>query len=142
MSINLQMTSPRPGVRPSCAGRVLAALRVLVVVVLAVTLGTHGGSVSAATALKVAGPEPTTTVPYLVGLLQASAQKVLTTADLTVKVATTPVAAGDPTEGRVVSQGTPPQAEVKEKAVIEITVAVVVAPVAAPTTVPPPAPGG
>src|SRR4249919_3873415 len=59
MSINLQITSPRVGARPSRAGRVLAALRVLVVVVvLAVTLSTHGGSVAAAAARKVAGPAP------------------------------------------------------------------------------------
>jgi D-alanyl-D-alanine carboxypeptidase (penicillin-binding protein 5/6) len=59
MSINLQITTPRVGARPSSAGRVLAALRVLVVVVvLAVTLSTHGGSVAAAAARKVAGPAP------------------------------------------------------------------------------------
>lgn len=59
MSINLQITSPRVGARPSRAGRVLAVLRVLVVVVvLAVTLSTHGGSVAAAAARKVAGPAP------------------------------------------------------------------------------------
>lgn len=59
MSINLQITSPRVGARPSRAGRVLAVLRVLVVVVvLAVTLSTHGGSVAAAAAHKVAGPAP------------------------------------------------------------------------------------
>ena len=59
MSINLQITSPRVGARPSRAGRVLAVLRVLVVVVvLAVTLSTHGGSVAAAAARRVAGPAP------------------------------------------------------------------------------------
>ena len=65
MSINLQITTPRVGARPSRAGRVLAALRVqaalpvlVVVVVLAVTLSTHGGSVAAAAAGKVAGPAP------------------------------------------------------------------------------------
>lgn len=92
--------------------------------------------------LNIAGPEPTTKVPYLVGLQRASAERVLGGAGLKVKVATSPVAAGDPQEGRVVSQGTPPQAEVKEDSVVEITVGVVLAPVPAPTTVPPPAPGG
>ena len=59
MSINLQITSPRVGARPSRAGRVLAVLRVLAVVaVLAVTLSTHGGSVAAAAAHRVAGPAP------------------------------------------------------------------------------------
>jgi D-alanyl-D-alanine carboxypeptidase len=58
MSINPQITTHRFGVRYARAGRTLAALRMLaairalaVVVVLAVTLSTHGGPVSAATAL-------------------------------------------------------------------------------------------
>lgn len=89
-------------------------------------------------ALSVAGPEPTTKVPYLVGLRQASAERVVKNAGLKIKIATVPVTAGDASEGKVISQGTPPQAEVKEQSVVEITVAVVVAPVPAPTTVPPP----
>lgn len=88
--------------------------------------------------LSVAGPEPTTKVPYLVGLRQASAERVLRSAGLKVKIATSPVAAGDASEGKVISQGTPPQVEVKEESVVEITVAVVVVPVPAPTTAAPP----
>ena len=88
--------------------------------------------------LSVAGPEPTTKVPYLVGLRQASAERVLRSAGLKVKIATSPVAAGDASEGKVISQGTPPQVEVKEESVVEITVAVVVVPVAPPTTAAPP----
>ncbi|MFN8049808.1 MAG: PASTA domain-containing protein, partial [Acidimicrobiales bacterium] len=86
--------------------------------------------------LTVAGPQPTSVVPYLVGLHQASAEKVAKVAGVTVRVVTSPVAAGDPLEGRVIAQGTPPQAEVPENAVVEITVAVVPVPVAAPTTAP------
>lgn len=92
--------------------------------------------------LKVAGPEPTTKVPYVVGLRRESAEKVTRTAGLSIKVVTSPVAAGDPLEGRVVSQGTPPQAEVKEGSVLEISVATVVEPVAAPDPTAAPAPGG
>lgn len=90
--------------------------------------------------LSVAGPEPTTKVPYLAGLRQGSAEKVLRSAGLAVRVITKPVTPGDPSEGRVLSQGTPPQAEVKEGSTVEITVAVPVAPVAAPdpTAVVPP----
>lgn len=84
--------------------------------------------------LSVAGPEPTSTVPYLGGLQQASAEKVAKLAGVATKVVTSPVAAGDPLEGRVISQGTPPQAEVKEGTVIEITVGFVPVPVAAPPT--------
>ena len=59
MSINPQIALQRTGIRPASAGRFLAALRALaLVVVLAVTLSTHGGSVSAATALRVGGPAP------------------------------------------------------------------------------------
>lgn len=92
--------------------------------------------------LSIAGPEPTTTVPYLAGLHQASAETVLRNAGLAVRVITTPVTPGDASEGRVLSQGTPPQAEVKENSVVEITVAVPVAPVAAPTVPPAVPPGG
>jgi len=93
--------------------------------------------------LSVAGPEPTTKVPYLVGLRQPSAERVLKNAGLAVRVITTPVVPGDATEGKVLSQGTPPQAEVKEGSTVEITVAVGVAPVPATTAAPPPAaPGG
>lgn len=92
--------------------------------------------------VSVAGPEPTTTVPYLVGLQQGSAEKVAKLADVATKVVTAPVAAGDPLEGRVIFQGTPPQVEVKAGTVVEITVAVVPVPVPAPTeTTVPPAPG-
>src|SRR5829696_7963607 len=59
MSINLQIPAHRSAIRHARAGRALAALRVLaVVVVLTVTLSTHGGSVAAATALGVGGPAP------------------------------------------------------------------------------------
>jgi D-alanyl-D-alanine carboxypeptidase len=59
MSINLQIAAHRSAIRHARAGRALAALRVLaVVVVLTVTLSTHGGSVAAATALGVGGPAP------------------------------------------------------------------------------------
>lgn len=84
--------------------------------------------------LRVAGPEPTSTVPYLVGLHQASAEKAARTAGVAIKVITTPVAAGDPLEGRVISQGTPPQTELRAGQVVEITVAVVPAP--PPTSAP------
>jgi D-alanyl-D-alanine carboxypeptidase len=63
MSINPQSTAHRFGARHARAGRALVALRVLVVVVLAVTLSTHGGSVSAATALGVGGPAPGVAAP-------------------------------------------------------------------------------
>ena len=94
--------------------------------------------------LQIAAPEPTTKVPYLVGLRQASAEKVAATAGITVRVLQTPVVAGDATEGKVIAQGTPPQAEVKEGSVVEITVALGVVPVpaTAPTTPPVTAPGG
>lgn len=92
-------------------------------------------------ALSVAGPEPTSTVPYMVGLLQESAQRVASGAGITLKIVTTPVSPGDALAGRVVSQGVPPQAEVKERSAVEITVAQVVEPVPAATTTAPP-PGG
>src|SRR5829696_4094981 len=59
MSINLQTAAHRSAIRHARAGRALAALRVLaVVVVLTVTPSTHGGSVAAATALGAGGPAP------------------------------------------------------------------------------------
>src|SRR5215211_2818917 len=59
MSINPQIAAHRSAIRHARTGRALAALRVLgVVVVLTVTLSTHGGSVAAATALGVGGPAP------------------------------------------------------------------------------------
>lgn len=85
--------------------------------------------------LKVAGPEPTVAVPYLVGLQRASAEKVVKSAGLVLRVIESPVSPGDATEGKVIAQGTPPQAKVKNGSTIEITVAVAVAPVA-PTTAP------
>lgn len=86
--------------------------------------------------IRVAGPEPTVSVPYLVGLQQGSATQVASAAGLTVTVRTSPVPAGDPLAGRVISQGTPPQSEVLANANVEITVAVPTSPVAttAPTT--------
>lgn len=90
--------------------------------------------------LSVAGPKPTTTVPYLVGLQQASAVRVASLAGIKLEVVTSPVAAGDPLEGRVISQGVPPQTEMEEDSTVQITVAFVPTPVAAAT--PPAAPGG
>src|SRR5215212_247323 len=59
MSINLQIAAHRSAIRHARAGRALAALRVLaVVVVLTVTPSTHGGSVAAATAPGAGGPAP------------------------------------------------------------------------------------
>jgi D-alanyl-D-alanine carboxypeptidase (penicillin-binding protein 5/6) len=56
MSINPQITPRRAGAWPTRSGRLLTALRVLAVVVLAVTLSPHGGPVAAAASLRVAGP--------------------------------------------------------------------------------------
>jgi len=82
--------------------------------------------------LTVAGPEPTTAVPYLVGLQRSSAEQVLKSAGLNVSVLTTPVAEGDAQIGRIISQGTPPQAKIKEGSTIEVNVAIVVVPVVPP----------
>jgi D-alanyl-D-alanine carboxypeptidase (penicillin-binding protein 5/6) len=66
MSINLQITPRRVGVRPARSGRLLTALRVVAVVVaLAVTLSTHGGPVAAAAAHRAADPPPA--VPAMAG---------------------------------------------------------------------------
>lgn len=91
-------------------------------------------------ALKVAGPEPTVKVPYFVGLRKESAEKVARSAGVVVRVVSSPVAPGDPLDGRVIAQGTPPQAEVDEDATVEITVATAVEPIPAPTTTATPAP--
>lgn len=88
--------------------------------------------------LKVAGPQPTVVVPYFVGLHQEAIQSVAATNEIAVKIVTTPVPTGDPTIGRVVAQGIPPQTEINVGVVVELTVAVVQEPVPAPT----PAPGG
>lgn len=92
--------------------------------------------------IKVAGPEPTVNVPYLVGLQQGSATQVANAAGLVLTVRTSPVAPGDPLAGRVISQGTPPQSEVLANATVEITVAVPSAPVATTTPGSTAKPGG
>lgn len=76
--------------------------------------------------LQVAGPEASTVVPYLVGLRQTSAAAVLKSADLVMSVVTTPVAVGDPNDGRVIAQGFAPQSPVAPGTAIEVTVAVAV----------------
>lgn len=85
---------------------------------------------------KVAAAEALVRTPYLVGLLQSTATSVAGDAGLKVSVLTTPVPAGDPTSGRVVAQGVPPQAEVVEGTSVQITVAVaaVADPVPDPST--------
>ena len=89
--------------------------------------------------IKVAAAEALVKTPYLVGLLQSTAAAVATDAGVKLSVVTSTVPDGDPTAGRVISQGVPPQAEVAEGTTVQITVAVaLVAPAAPPTT----APGG
>lgn len=91
--------------------------------------------------IKVAGPKPTVIVPYFVGLHRSAATVVARTSDVLIDVVTTPVPTGDPTEGRIVWQGVPPQTEINADIVVELRVAVAVAPVPA-ESVQPPVPGG
>ncbi len=84
--------------------------------------------------LQVAGPEVTVLVPYLVALRQTSAAAVLRTAGLAMTVVTTPVAGGDPNDGKVIAQGFAPQTKVKAGTAVEVTVAVAAG---VPQTTPP-----
>lgn len=93
-------------------------------------------------ALTVAVAEERVTVPFVVGLLQSTAEAVADELGLTVTVVTTPVVVGDPTAGRVVSQGTPPQSQVIKGARLQITVAVASEPAPSDTTPASTTPGG
>lgn len=88
--------------------------------------------------IKVAEPKPTVIVPYFVGLHRAAAVSVARINDVRINVVTTPVPTGDPTEGRIVAQGVPPQTEINADIVVELKVAVVQAPVPAESVQPPP----
>lgn len=83
-------------------------------------------------ALTISIAEPRSIVPYVVGLQQGTAAGVVRDAGLQLAVITVPVVAGDPTAGRVVAQGTPPQSDVLNGSVLQITVAVVAEEPAAP----------
>lgn len=74
--------------------------------------------------MTVTGPAPTVTVRSFVGLLETTAQSVAKATNVTLKVVVKPVPAGDPSLGRVVSQGVPPYSEVSAGATVEVTVAV------------------
>jgi beta-lactam-binding protein with PASTA domain len=75
--------------------------------------------------LTVTGPPPTSTVPSMTGLLQASAESLAKTAGVHLDEVTKPVPTGNPTAGRVVAQGVPPYAEVPSGSNVQITIAVV-----------------
>jgi serine/threonine-protein kinase len=75
--------------------------------------------------LTVTGPPPTSTVPSMTGLLQASAESVAKSAGVTLDEVTKSVPTGDPTAGRVVAQGVPPYADVATGSKVQITIAVV-----------------
>jgi serine/threonine-protein kinase len=73
--------------------------------------------------LTVTGPQPTSTVPSMTGLLQATAESLAKTAGVTLDEVAKPVPAGDPTAGRVVAQGVPPFAAVPQGSSVQVTIA-------------------
>lgn len=84
--------------------------------------------------LTVAGPPPTRTVPYLVGLTRASAAEVASATNVNISFTTVALPAGDARDGRVVDQGVPGGAEIRSGVIVEVTVGVAASP---PTTQPP-----
>lgn len=89
----------------------------------------------------IAGPPPVATVPSVEGLSEDEAYGSLANAGLDVRVLSIRVPIGSPDDGRVVSQGVPPQAEVAPGFTVEIIVGKAPPPpttTAPPTTAPPP----
>lgn len=71
----------------------------------------------------VVAPPARSTVPYLVGLAQSTAEQLITEADLVVKVRTVRTDVGSARAGRVVGQGLPPNTKVEPGSTVEIVVA-------------------
>jgi beta-lactam-binding protein with PASTA domain len=74
--------------------------------------------------LTVTAPPPSSTVPTLVGLSQATATSLVTDANLVPQVLTTPYPTGDPQVGRVVSQNIPPFGSVQSGTTVQFVVGV------------------
>jgi len=73
-------------------------------------------------AVTVTGPPPMVTVRSFIGLQQSTAQAVAKATGVSLDIVAKPVAAGDPTIGRVISQGVPPFVEVPSGSSVQITV--------------------
>jgi serine/threonine-protein kinase len=75
--------------------------------------------------LSVTGPAPTSTVPSMTGLLQATAESLARSAGVHLDEVTKAVPPGDASAGRVVSQGVPPFADVPTGSSVQVMIAVV-----------------
>ena len=94
----------------------------------------------------IAGPPPTVSVPSVEGLSQSRAEGEVVDAGLTVKLLLLQVPRGSPDDGRVISQGVPPQTSVDPGFEVELIVGrappppptLPPAPTSAPVTIEPP----
>ncbi|MEZ5381393.1 MAG: PASTA domain-containing protein [Microthrixaceae bacterium] len=82
----------------------------------------------------IAGPPPTASVPSVEGLGRSVAEGALNKAGLSPRILLLQVPLGSPDDGRVISQGVPPQAEVEPGFEVELIVGRAPPP---PTTLPP-----